>query len=234
MNRTLIPIAILAVVAGRVSALQPVPADHATKMADSQKLFKETIRELLTKNCLECHGGGKTKSELSIASRELLLKGGDRGPTAIPGKPKESRLIEFVTRTDDLHMPPKGQLSKEAIAALTKWIELGAAYDKPLVEGLEPTVKKPMVVTDKDKQYWAYRPLQKTEPPVVKATDWPRNAIDRFILAKQEPIAYKPAPDSDKRTLLRRVTFDITGLPPSADDVDKFVADTGGDLHGNR
>src|SRR5947207_2145935 len=83
-----------------------------------------------------------------------------------------------------------------------------------------------MVVTDKDKQYWAYRPLQKTEPPVVKATDWPRNAIDRFILAKQEPIGYKPAPDADKRTILRRVTFDLTGLPPSAEDVEKFVADT--------
>ena len=137
MTRNLSAVAILGVVVAGASAQVPVPADHAAKMADSQKLFKESVRELLVKNCLECHGGTKTKSGLNIASRELLLKGGDRGPAALPGKPKESRLIESVTRTDELHMPPKGQLKKEEIAALAKWIDLGAAYDKPLIEGLE-------------------------------------------------------------------------------------------------
>ncbi len=208
------------------TAQTPVPPDHAGKMAASQSLFKETVREVLVKNCLDCHGGAKTKSGLNLASRELLLKGGDRGDTVIPGKPKEGRLIDFVTRADELHMPPKGQLSKEAIAALNKWIESGAAYDKPLTDSVS-TAKKPMVVTDKDKQYWAYRPLQKLDPPAVKATDWARNPIDRFILAKLEAEKIAPAADADKRTLLRRVTFDLTGLPPTADDVEKFVADAG-------
>ena len=225
MNRPFLTTVLLILAGDAAIAQTPVPPDHAGKMAASQALFKETVREVLVKNCLDCHGGAKTKSGLNLASRELLLKGGDRGDTVIPGKPKEGRLIDFVTRIDDLHMPPKGQLSKEAIAALNKWIESGAAYDKPLTDSVS-TGKKPMVVTDKDKQYWAYRPLQKTDPPAVKATDWPRNAIDRFILAKQEPIGYKPAPDADKRTILRRVTFDLTGLPPTADDVEKFVADT--------
>ena len=225
MNRPFLTTVLLILAGDAAIAQTPVPPDHASKMAASQALFKETVREVLVKNCLDCHGGAKTKSGLNLASRELLLKGGDRGDTVIPGKPKEGRLIDFVTRIDDLHMPPKGQLSKEAIAALNKWIESGAAYDKPLTDSVS-TGKKPMVVTDKDKQYWAYRPLQKTDPPAVKATDWPRNAIDRFILAKQEPIGYKPAPDADKRTILRRVTFDLTGLPPTADDVEKFVADT--------
>ena len=214
------------------TAQTPVPPDHATKMAASQTLFKETVREVLVKNCLDCHGGAKTKSGLNLASRELLLKGGDRGDTVIPGKPKEGRLIDFVTRTDELHMPPKGQVSKEAIAALNKWIELGAAYDKPLTDSVS-TTKKPMVVTDKDKQYWAYRPLQKIDPPVVKAADWSRNPIDRFILAKLEAAKIAPAADADKRTLLRRVTFDLTGLPPTADDVEKFVADTGANAFEN-
>ena len=225
MNRlfsTIIPLFI----AVTPAIAQPVPPDHAANMAASQTLFKETVREVLVKNCLDCHGGAKTKSGLNIASRELLLKGGDRGDTVIPGKPKEGRLIDFVTRTDELHMPPKGQLSKEAIAALNKWIESGAAYDKPLADSVS-TIKKPMVVTDKDKQYWAYRPLQKIDPPAVKATDWARNPIDQFILAKLEVAKIAPAADAEKRTLLRRVTFDLTGLPPTADDVERFVADTG-------
>ena len=226
MTRFLTAVALLGLVGGFARAQTQIPADHAAKMADSQKLFKESVREVLVKNCLECHGGTKTKSGLNIATRELLLKGADRGPTITPGKAKESRLIEFVTRTDELHMPPKVQLSKEAIAALVKWIDLGAAYDKPLIEGVEPAVKKPMIVTDKDRQYWAYRPLQKIEPPVVKSAEWSRNPIDRFILAKLKAAKIAPAPDADKRTLLRRVTFDLTGLPPKIEDVEKFIADT--------
>ena len=210
---------------GFAAFAQPVPADHATKMAASQQLFKDSVREVLVKNCLECHGGAKTKAGLNLASRESLLKGGDRGATVTPGKPKESRLIDFITRSDELHMPPKGQLSKEAVAALSKWIDLGAAYDKPLLDSVS-TVKKPMVVTDKDKQYWAYKPLQKIEPPAVTAVDWARNPIDEFILAKLESAKIAPAADADKRTLIRRLTFDLTGLPPSADEVEKFVADT--------
>jgi len=202
MNRPLLW-NVLLIFACSTATAQPVPPNHATKMAASQALFKETVREVLVKNCLDCHGGAKTKSGLNLASRELLLKGGDRGDTVIPGKPKEGRLIDFVTRTDELHMPPKGQLSKEAIAALNKWIESGAAYDKPLLDSVS-TAKKPMVVTDKDKQYWAYRPLQKMEPPVVKGADWVRNPIDQFILAKLEAAKITPASDADKRTLIRR------------------------------
>ena len=224
MNRFFLAMFVLAL-PGSSALAQTVPADHATKMAASQQLFKDTVREVLVKNCLECHGGAKTKAGLNLASRESLLKGGDRGATVIPGKPKESRLIDFVTRTDELHMPPKGQLSKEAVAAVSKWIESGAAYDKPLLDSVS-TAKKPMVVTDKDKHYWAYRPLQKVEPPTVTAGDWVRNPIDKFNLAKLEAAKIAPAADADKRTLIRRVTFDLTGLPPSAEDVEKYVADS--------
>jgi cytochrome c553 len=202
-----------------------VPADHATKMTASTKLFKESVRDILVKNCLDCHGGAKTKAGLSIASRELLLKGGDRGVSVVPGKSKESKLFKLVTREDEPHMPPKMPLAKEAITKIGEWIDLGAAYDKPLVEGVETSTKKPLSVTDKDREYWAYRPLQKTEPPVVKNAEWSRNAIDRFILAKLEAAKIAPTTDADKRTLIRRVTFDLTGLPPSVADVEAFLND---------
>jgi len=225
MNRYFLSIILIGVLRSAASA-QTVPGDHATNMAASQQLFKETVREVLTKNCLECHGGAKTKSGFNLASRELLLKGGERGEAVLPGKGKESRLYKLVAREDEPHMPPKKPLPKEAIAALAKWIELGAAYDKPLVDAVEANVKKPMVVTDKDKQYWAYRTLEKVGPPVVKNGAWCHNPIDRFILAKLEAAKVIPAPDADKRTLIRRVTFDLTGLPPIAEEVEKFVADT--------
>ena len=205
---------------------QTVPIEHSTKMAASLKVFKDSVRDLLITNCLECHGGAKTKSGFNLASRELLLKGGERGEAVLPGKGKESRLYKFVAREDEPHMPPKKPLSKEAIAAIARWIDLGAAYDKPLIDAVEANAKKPMVVTDKDKQYWAYRPLRKVELPAVSAIGWCRNSIDQFILAKLEASKILPSSDADKRTLIRRVAFDLTGLPPSAEDVDKFVADT--------
>jgi len=224
MNRYSLSIMLIGVI-NSITLAQTVPAEHVTNMAASQQLFKESVRELLVKNCLECHGGAKTKSGFNLASRELLLKGGERGEAVLPGKSKESRLYKLVAREDEPHMPPKKPLPKEAIAVLARWIDLGAAYDKPLVDVVEANVKKPMAVTDNDKQYWAYQTLQKLEPPVVKHGEWCRNPIDRFILAKLEAAKIIPAPDADKRTLIRRVAFDLTGLPPSAEEVEQFVAD---------
>lgn len=227
MNRLFLLIVLLGLPCSSTYAQwQPVPGDHAAKMSASQQIFKDTVRELLTKNCLECHGGAKTKSGFNLASRELILKGGDRGEAVQPGKGKESRLYRLVSHADEPHMPPKKPVSKEAIEVIARWIDLGAAYDKPLIDTTESHVKKPLVVTDKDKQYWAYRPLQKVETPAVKSLDWVRNPIDQFILAKLEAAQITCDIDTDKRTLLRRVTFDLTGLPPSIKEIDAFLADT--------
>ncbi|MCU0704134.1 MAG: PSD1 and planctomycete cytochrome C domain-containing protein [Fimbriiglobus sp.] len=201
-----------------------VPADHAASMAASQAVFKESVREFFVKNCLECHGGEKTKSGFNLVSREKMLEGGDRGAAVVPGKGKESRLVKLVARTEEPHMPPKQKVGPEVVAALTKWIDLGAAFDKPLKENAD-TSKKPMAVTEKDKQYWAYRPLATTSPPVVQNKGWAKNPIDQFILAKLEAAKITPAGDADKRTLIRRVTFDLTGLPPTLDEVQAFVDD---------
>jgi mono/diheme cytochrome c family protein len=202
-----------------------VSADHAATMAASTTLFKDTVREFLVKNCLECHGGEKTKSGFSLASREKMLDGGDRGAAVVPGQGKDSRLVKLVARTEEPHMPPKQPVAKDMVETLTKWIDLGAAFDKPLKEKVD-TAKKPLTVTEKDKSYWAYRPLAVTSPPTVQNKEWVKNPIDAFILAKLEAAKITPATDADKRTLLRRVSFDLTGLPPTTDEVKAFLEDT--------
>ena len=209
----------------------PPDPDHAANMAASQRLFKDKVRPLLVTQCLDCHGGAKTKSGFSLATREALLKGGDRGPAVVPGKGASSHLVRFVARTDEPHMPPKQPAPEGAVALLTRWIDLGAAYDRPLVEAAGPAGPKPLTVTDKDRDYWAYRPLRPTAPPAVKDAAWAANPIDRFVLARLEAKGIAPAADADRRTLIRRVTFDLTGLPPTPEEVEAFVADPAPDAY---
>lgn len=225
MPRSAFPPAILLLVAISIPAADPVPPDHAAKMAASATLFKEKVGPFFRENCLECHGGAKTKSGFSLANREVMLAGGDRGKSVLPGKGAESPLVKYVARTDEPHMPPKKPVGQETVAALVQWIDSGAAFDKPLVETTVPAGKKPLEVTAKDKDYWAYRPLAKTAVPQVQHIGWPQNKIDRFVLAKLEEKGIAPAADADKRTLIRRVYFDLIGLPPSPAAVEAFVAD---------
>ena len=226
MRRTRIALVVVAAALGgapRVAAAEPVPADHAAKMTAAQKLFQDRVRPFLVSQCLDCHGGAKTKSGFSLATRDDLLKGGDRGPAVVPGNGRESPLVRFVARTDEPHMPPKQPAPAAAVELLATWIDLGAAYDKPLVDTAPAAGKKPLVVTDKDRDYWAYRPLRPPAPPAVRDGAWPRTPVDRFILAKLEAAGLAPAPDADPHVLIRRLTFDLTGLPPTPDEVEDFV-----------
>lgn len=209
-----------------VISAEPVPPDHAAKMAASQELFKSKVRPFLVAQCLECHGGSKTKSGFSLATREDLLAGGDRGVSVILGQGRQSPLVRYVAREDEPHMPPKQAAPREAVEFLAKWIDLGAAYDQPLVDSTKASTKQPLTVTGKDKDYWAYRTLQPTVVPDVKDSQWPRTVIDRFILAQLESKGIAPAADADRRTLIRRVTFDLIGLPPTPEEVEAFVSDT--------
>ena len=231
MTRTRLAALALAAVASAASAADPVPPDHAAKMAAARDLFKAKVGPFLTANCLECHGGAKTKSGFSLATRDGLLKGGDHGPAVQIGKGRQSPLVRFVAREDEPHMPPKKPVGKDAVELLAKWIDLGAAYDKPLVASADVAVKKPLTVTDKDRDYWAYRSLKKVEPPAVRNAAWPTNPIDRFLLAKLEAAGITPAADADRRTLIRRVTFDLTGLPPTPEEVEAFVKDASPDAY---
>jgi hypothetical protein len=209
------------------AASPTVPADHARKMALGRELFAKKIRALLTNNCVRCHGGAKTRSGLDMTSRETLLKGGDNGPAVVPSKSKESRLFKLAAHLDEPHMPPKEakRLTKEQLALLAAWIDLGAPYDRPLLDKTQPKTKKPMVVTDDDRRFWSFRPLKRLAPPAVKDPSWACTPIDRFVLAKLDAKGLSPAPAADRRTLVRRAYFDLVGLPPAPEEVEAFVND---------
>jgi cytochrome c553 len=226
MMRLFLSLGLLFSLANLTTGAEPmVPADHAVKMTASAKLFKDTVRTFFKTQCLDCHGGEKTKSGFNMATREKLIEGGDRGVSVIPGKAKESRLFKLVARIEEPHMPPKKPVEQATLTALATWIDSGAAYDAPLLD-VVASGKKPMVVTEKDKAAWAYRALTPMPVPAVKQADWPRNSIDAFILAKLEAAKVAPSADADKLVLLRRVTFDLIGLPPTVKEQDDFLADS--------
>jgi hypothetical protein len=215
------------------STTTPLPADHARSMAASRELFTSKVRNMLVENCLKCHGGAKTRSGLDMATRESLLKGGDNGAVITPGKGKASKLYRLVAKLDDPHMPPPAEnksLTASQLADLARWIDLGAAYDKPLLERADST-KKPMTVADEDRKFWSFRPLTRPTIPAVKSPDASRNVVDRFLLAKLDDRGLSFAGESDRRTLIRRITFDLTGLPPTPDEIDSFVDDNSPDAY---
>ena len=200
---------------------QPVPPDHAERIKNGTTLFKASIRETLTKQCLDCHGGKSVKGDFDLSSREKLLASGHIGKTAA-----ESYLVKLITHAEEPHMPLKApKLPVETINSIKQWLDLGAPYDKPLVEksGHEP--KAAMLVTDKNRDYWSFRRLQKIEPPTVKNAAWGRTPIDRFVAAKLDEAGLTPNGIAQKRTLLRRAYFDLLGLPPTPEEVDAFLND---------
>jgi hypothetical protein len=202
-----------------VSAIQ-VRGDDADKIA----FFEAKIRPVLVETCLECHGEKKASGKLRLDSKAALLKGGFSGPAIVPGKAKDSLLIKAIRQSDpDVEkMPSKGpKLSDAVIADFEKWIDMGAA---------DPRDGKPAVASDgidwrKAREFWSFQ-LPKMPPlPNVENTGWPKTPIDRFILAKLEAEKLTPVRPATKRELIRRATFDLTGLPPTPEEVDAFVKD---------
>jgi hypothetical protein len=154
-----------------------------------------------------------------------MLSGGESGPVLVPRRPEESLLIKAIHYKDDLKMPPKGPLTADQITALTTWIQQGAAWPDTGVEA-RPVVKgSGFQITPKDKQFWSFQPIADPPLPPVKDSAWPRTSVDRFVLARLEANGLRPAEPADPRTLLRRATFDLIGLPPSPDEIDAFVKD---------
>jgi cytochrome c553 len=226
--RCTVVVLLLTAVVGRtpsVAAQQPLPADHAEKMARGRELFTKHVRQVLVNRCVKCHGGEKTRAGLDLTTRETLLKGGDNGPAILAGKANESRLYKLITHAEEPHMPSQGaKLSDTQIAHVAAWIDLGAPYDKPLIEKTAGA-KKPMKITDDDRRFWSFQPLKRVEPPPVKNPTWCKTTLDRFILAKQEAKGVSPNPAVDKRTLLRRAYFDLLGLPPTPQETEAFLND---------
>ena len=188
--------------------------------------FEKRIRPVLSEQCYKCHSSTseKLKGGLMLDSREGLLKGGDTGPAIEPGNLEKSLLIEAIRwHNKDLQMPPKKALPPGQVADLEAWVKAGAAWPKET--GASVAAKKVFDLQKRKAERWCWQQPVDLPPPVVKLADWPRGSIDHFILAKLEEKGLKPAPDADRRTLIRRVTFDITGLPPTPEEVDAFVRD---------
>ncbi|MFO1482580.1 MAG: DUF1553 domain-containing protein [Verrucomicrobiaceae bacterium] len=178
--------------------------------------FEQRIRPLLIENCIECHGPDKQKGGLRLDSRAGWQTGGDSGPAIEPGKLSESKLWLAVSYMDrDLKMPPKRKLKDSEIADLKQWIESGAPDPRDEVASNTSKHKQ----TRADASFWSFQAPKATPPPAVKNKAWPANDIDRFILAKLEQNGLTPAPDAEARTLLRRLSFDLTGLPPTNEDL---------------
>lgn len=192
-------------------------------LADDE-FFEKRIRPILVEHCQKCHGDKKTKGGLRLTDRDSAIKGGDTGAAILPGKPDDSLLIKAIDYTGELKMPPEGKLSDSEIEKLKRWVMLGAPW--PAL-GTTPneTQSAGFQVTPVQQKWWAYQPVQDTLLPNVKDRTWPRNEVDQFILAELEARNLNPSEPADRRTWLRRATFDLTGLPPTPDEVDAFLAD---------
>ena len=193
------------------SAVAAEPPDE-----QAVKFFETSIRPILVAHCNECHGPEQQWASLRLDSRDAILKGGENGPAIVPGKPEESLLIEAVRQDPfGLSMPPESKLTDQQIADLVKWIAAGAVF--PPEQAQAPA--------DVRANHWSFQPIADPAVPSVSDTEWPTNDIDRFILEKLEAAGLQPASTAEKRILIRRVTFDLTGLPPSPAEVEAFVAD---------
>ena len=205
-------------------AQSPLPADHAARMKAGTELFERSIGPALKSHCLECHGGEKTRAGLNLATRELLLEGGDSGAVVVPGDPGESLLLTLVRHDEEPTMPPKkAKLAETVLTDFERWIALGAPYAKPLLEGSK--AKQPLTVTEKDRGFWAFRRLAPVGPP-DSGGDSAESEIDRFIVAKLREKGLDPNPPADPVTLARRAALDLTGLPPAPEDVERFEAES--------
>jgi hypothetical protein len=198
-------------------ALCSEPADY----------FETRVRPVLAHNCFACHTDAKMGG-LQLDTREHALKGGKSGPVIVPGEPANSRMALAISYTDGkLKMPPSGKLPDADIEALTTWIKDGAVW--PAGGSVLPPQ---YTITKEQRSFWAFQPVSDPVPPATRNAKWAQSAIDRFILAKLEAKNLKPAPAADRRTLLRRAYFDLTGLPPTAEEVEAFVADKSPDAFG--
>lgn len=212
--------ALIAGIAGLVALAAPLRA------AEAERFFENKVRPLLAEHCVKCHGDQKHKGGLRLDSRAAILTGGDQGPALVPGDADKSLLIRAVQQTDsELKMPPAPaeRLTKEQIADLTRWVNEGAPW--PGAAEAPRPIRHDSVITDQDRAHWAFQPVRRPIVPVVRDAGWVANPIDAFVLAKLEARTLAPRRPASPRELVRRLHYDLTGLPPTPEDVEAFVAD---------
>ena len=209
-----------------LALLPTIGSVHAAEPAGSAAgfdFFEKKIRPVLVANCYQCHSASakELQGELRLDTKEGLRKGGSSGAIIVAGKPDESTLIQSLRHQEGLEMPPKKKLPDEVVADFVKWVEMGAP---------DPRAANATTVGGKynkidARKHWSFQPPKIVPPAAVKNVAWPRTEIDKYILAGLEARQLKPIADADKATLIRRVTFDLVGLPPTPQEIDDFVND---------
>ena len=189
--------------------------------ADSSKgleLFEKEIRPVLIEKCIDCHGAKKQKGGLRLDSRQGWMTGGDSGPAIVPGDPEKSHVFKAVEyEARDFKMPPKGKLPQKSIRAFAEWIKLGAPDPREASGGMAKKKRKPSV--EAGREFWSFQPVRKPVVPTPKNGKWSASDIDRFVLQKLEEAGLKPTRDADETTVIRRLYFDLIGLPPTPEQI---------------
>ena len=203
----------------------PALAQDAEPTAEQSKFFNDKVFPLLAENCFRCHSaeGGKDKGGLTLDTRDAIVKGGETGTALVAGDAEKSLLVKAVTYKDpDLKMPPKDQLSGEQVAVLSEWVKMGAPWPK----GQGSIKSKLSGLTDKARQHWAYQPVKKQVVPTeIKNAQWVKTPVDAFILKKIQDAGMTQSPNAEPEELLRRVYYDLVGIPPTPSEFDAFKLD---------
>jgi cytochrome c553 len=208
----------------------PARAAEPRPSADQVAFFEKNVRPVLVDNCVSCHGPKKQRGGLRLDSRAGALKGGDSGPAVVPGQPGRSPLIKAVRHEGELAMPPKGKLSAKAQADLVAWVQLGAPWPDLVAAAESGGLRPPGTpITAADRAFWSFRPVAAPPVPAVKDGAWARRPLDRFVLAKLEEKGLRPVAPAARRALIRRATLDLTGLPPTPEEVEAFINDASPD-----
>jgi cytochrome c553 len=220
-------LALLAAVAAAPLAAQPATATASF----DRDVFESQVRPVLAQRCYGCHGPKTQKADLRLDHGALLRRGGARGPAIDAEHPANSRLLHAIGYADvDLQMPPKGKLPANELDALTRWVEQGAPWPDEPIPGAERSAPK-FDLAARRAAHWCWQPMAASLPPDVRDPSWPRDAVDLFVLAELEAHDLAPAPEAERTTWLRRVTFDLHGLPPTRAELVEFLADASPGAH---
>ncbi len=206
------------------AAQMPGFAQDAPPSPEQVRFFESEVRPLLVEHCAKCHGPKKPKAGLRLDSRSAVLAGGDTGPAVVPGKPDESLLIEAITYKGP-EMPPSGKLPKEKIETLTRWVQMGVPWPGGDESAPAPTRRGPFQISEKDRSHWAFVPLTVPAKPKVANASEQIHPIDAYILERLTTKGLHANPEASRRELIRRATYDLTGLPPSPKEVEAFLVD---------
>ena len=214
---------IFSLLAGSFLAACLAPTAGAADSPDQLEFFEKKVRPVLAANCYECHSAvaakaGKLKGKLQLDTRDGIRKGGETGPAVVPGDVKKSLLVEAV-RHQSIEMPPKGKLPEETIADLVKWIETGAADPR---DGAAVSLA---IDVEQGRKFWAFVQPQIAPRPKIQDDSWPLRESDWFVRAAQEEKGLQPVRPATKEEWLRRVSFDLIGLPPSLEEIEAFLKD---------